>query len=34
MNDPNTTDMTAQLVPSLLLWLFLDMAGAAETQLH
>jgi hypothetical protein len=34
VNDPNTTDMTAQLVPSLLLWLFLDMAGAAETQLH
>jgi hypothetical protein len=34
VNDPNTTDMTAQLVPSILLWLFLDMAGAAETQLH
>jgi hypothetical protein len=34
VNDPNTTDMTAQLVPSLLLWLFLDMSGAAETQLH
>ncbi len=34
VNDPTTTDMTAQLVPSLLLWLFLDMAGAAETQLH
>ena len=32
--DPNTTNMTAQLVPSLLLWLFLDMAGAAETQMH
>jgi hypothetical protein len=24
--DPNTTDMTAQLVPTMLLWLFLDMA--------
>lgn len=34
VNDPNTTDMTAQMVPNLLLWLFLDMAGAAETQLH
>jgi hypothetical protein len=34
VNDPNTTNMTAQLVPSLLLWLFLDMSGAAETQLH
>lgn len=33
-NDPNTTDMTAQLVPQLLLWLMLDMAQAAETQLH
>lgn len=32
--DPNTTDMTAQLVPSILLWLLLDMAGAAETQMH
>ena len=34
VNDPLTTDMTAQLVPSMLLWLFLDMAGAAETQMH
>ncbi|WKZ66455.1 MAG: DUF1800 domain-containing protein [Flavobacteriales bacterium] len=34
VTDPNTTDMTAQLVPSMLLWLFLDMAKAAETQLH
>jgi len=34
VNDPNTTNMTAQLVPTILLWLFLDMAGAAETQLH
>ncbi|HMC96542.1 MAG TPA: DUF1800 family protein, partial [Flavobacteriales bacterium] len=32
--DPNTTDMTAQLVPFMLLSLFLDMSGAAETQLH
>ena len=32
--DPNTTDMTAQLVPSLLLWMFSDMFGAAETQMH
>jgi len=32
--DPNTTDMTAQLVPSMLLFLFLDMAKAAETQMH
>ena len=34
VNDPNTTNMTAQLVPNLLLWLFLDMAQAAETQIH
>lgn len=34
VNDPNTTDMTAQLVPSMLLYLFLDMAKAAETQMH
>lgn len=34
VSDPGTTNMTAQLVPSLLLWLFLDMAGAAETQMH
>lgn len=32
--DPNTMDMTAQLVPTILLLLFLDMIGAAETQLH
>ncbi len=32
--DPNTTDMTAQLVPSMLLYLFIDMAKAAETQMH
>ena len=32
--DPNTTNMTAQLVPSILLWMFGDMAGAAETQMH
>ena len=32
--DPNTPDMTAQLVPSILLWMFGDMAGAAETQMH
>lgn len=34
VNDPNTTNMTAQLVPTLLLWMFVDMAGAAETQMH
>lgn len=32
--DPNTTNMTAQLVPSMLLYLFLDLAKAAETQMH
>lgn len=32
--DPNTTDMTAQLVPTMLLYLFIDMAKAAETQMH
>ncbi len=32
--DPGTTNMTAQLVPSILLWLTGDMVGAAETQLH
>ncbi|MBK6831743.1 MAG: hypothetical protein IPG92_13825 [Flavobacteriales bacterium] len=32
--DPNTTNMTAQLVPSILLWMFGDMAGAAETKMH
>ncbi|HEY0978631.1 MAG TPA: DUF1800 family protein [Flavobacteriales bacterium] len=34
MADPNTTNMTAQLVPDILMWLMLDMAGAAEIQLH
>lgn len=32
--DPGTTNMTAQLVPSILLWMFADMCGAAETQMH
>jgi hypothetical protein len=32
--DPGTTDMTAQLVPQILLWLFMDMSKAGETQLH
>ena len=32
--DPDTTDQTAQMVPNLLLYLFLDMAKAAETQVH
>lgn len=32
--DPNTTNMTAQLVPSILLWMFTDMTGAAEIHLH
>jgi hypothetical protein len=32
--DPNTTDMTAQLVPNLLLFLFFDMLQAAENHLH
>ncbi|MEZ4740200.1 MAG: DUF1800 domain-containing protein [Flavobacteriales bacterium] len=32
--DPNTTNMTAQLVPQILLWLFMDMSKAGETQLH
>lgn len=31
--DPNTQDPTAQLVPTLLMGLFLDMQGAAEHQL-
>ncbi|MCB0786288.1 MAG: DUF1800 domain-containing protein [Flavobacteriales bacterium] len=31
--DPNTTDLTAQLVPFILLSLFLDMQGAAEHHL-
>lgn len=34
VQDPNTTNMTAQLVPSMLLYLFIDMAKAAETQMH
>lgn len=34
VTDPNTTDMNAQLVPTMLLYLFLDMAKAAETQMH
>ena len=34
VQDPNTTDMTAQLVPTLLQLLFLDMAKAAEIQMH
>ncbi|MBK8498469.1 MAG: DUF1800 family protein [Flavobacteriales bacterium] len=34
VTDPGTTDPTAMLVPSLLQWMFLDMAGAAETQMH
>ncbi|HRD54584.1 MAG TPA: DUF1800 domain-containing protein [Flavobacteriales bacterium] len=34
VQDPNTTDMTAQLVPTLLQLLFLDMSKAAETQMH
>ena len=32
--DPNTQDMTAQLVPTILLWLTIDMLGAAETHIH
>lgn len=32
--DPNTTDPAAQLVPTILLLLFLDMQGAAEHHLH
>ncbi|MBK9538827.1 MAG: DUF1800 domain-containing protein [Flavobacteriales bacterium] len=32
--DPNTTDMTAQLVPQILLWMFLDMVSAAEHHIH
>lgn len=34
VNDPDTTDMTAQLVPDILLWMFNDMRGAAEIHLH
>ncbi len=32
--DPNTTNMTAQLVPDILRWLIGDMKKAAEYQLH
>lgn len=32
--NPSTTDQTAQMVPNLLLYLFLDMGKAAETQVH
>ena len=32
--NPNTTDQTGQMVPNLLLYLFLDMGKAAETQVH
>jgi len=31
--DPNTTNMTAQLVPNLIVFLFLDLATAGETQM-
>lgn len=34
VQDPNTTDPTAQLVPTLLLLLFIDMVQAAENHLH
>ena len=33
VSDPNTTNQTAMLVPQIILWLFLDMAKAGETQL-
>ncbi|MBP9161467.1 MAG: DUF1800 domain-containing protein [Flavobacteriales bacterium] len=33
VTDPNTTDMTAQMVPSILVWLITDMQGAAENNL-
>jgi hypothetical protein len=33
VGDPNTTDPVAQLVPTLLAGLFVDMQGAAEHQL-
>lgn len=33
INDPNTTNMTAQLVPTMLLGLFNDMRGAGEVHL-
>ena len=32
--DPNTTDMAAQLVPQILLWMMIDMLGAAEHHIH
>ncbi len=32
--DPNTQDFTAQLVPGVLLWLTVDMLGAAEFHIH
>lgn len=34
VNDPDTPDQTAQLVPTLLLLLFVDMVQAAENHLH
>jgi uncharacterized protein (DUF1800 family) len=34
VQDPNTPDMTAQLVPNILLLLFVDMVQAAENHLH
>lgn len=33
-SDPNTTNMTAQLVPTILLWMYGEMAQAAEIHLH
>lgn len=32
--DPNTTNMTAQLVPTILLWMYGEMVKAAEIHLH
>lgn len=32
--DPNTTNMTAQLVPAILLWLYGEMVQAAEIHIH
>ena len=34
ISDPGTTDLAAQLVPSILLWLMLDMVQAAEHHIH
>ena len=34
VQDPNTTDQTAMLVPNILLALFVDMVQAAENHLH